>query len=58
MFFSTPSSPAAIIAANARYVFDDGSGQRTSARVPSTERPGDTIGTRMRADRLVRPQVR
>src|SRR4029078_12282034 len=55
---STPSRPAAIIAANARYVFDDGSGQRTSQRVPSIDLPGDTIGTRMSAERFVRPQVR
>ena len=56
--FSTPSRPAAIIAANARYVLDDGSGQRTSIRMPSAERPGETFGTRMSAERLVRPQVR
>ena len=35
MPFSTPSRPAASIAAKARYVFDDGSGQRTSTRVAS-----------------------
>ena len=58
MPFSTPSRPAAIIAAKARYVFDDGSGQRTSSRVPSIDLPGETIGTRMSAERLVRPQVR
>ena len=56
--FSTPSRPAAIIAAKARYVFEDGSGQRTSTRVPSMDLPGETIGTRMRAERFVRPQVR
>ena len=37
---STPSRPAAIITAKARYVFEDGSGQRTSARVPSMDLPG------------------
>ena len=58
MPFSTPSRPAAIIAAKARYVFDDGSGQRTSTRVPSMDLPGETIGTRMSAERFVRPQVR
>jgi hypothetical protein len=44
--------------ANARYVFEDGSGQRTSARVPSVDLPGDTFGTRISADRFVRPHVR
>ena len=50
-------SPAAIITAKARYVLEDGSGQRTSARVPSIDLPGEIIGTRMRAERFVRPQV-
>ena len=44
--------------AKARYVFDDGSGQRTSQRVASIERPGETFGTRISAERLIRPQVR
>ncbi len=44
--------------ANARYVFEDGSGQRTSTRVASIEMPGETLGTRISAERLVRPQVR
>ena len=58
MPFSTPSRPAAIITANARYVLDEGSGQRTSARVPSIDLPGETFGTRISAERFVRPQVR
>ncbi len=38
-------------------MFEAGSGHRTSMRVPSIDLPGDTIGTRMSADRFVRPQV-
>src|SRR3954470_1015770 len=48
--FSPPSSPASIIAANARYGLHDGSGVRNSIRFAFGD--GEYIGMRTAADRL------
>ena len=44
--------------AKARYGLEDGSGQRSSTRVASIGCPGETFGTRISAERLIRPHVR
>ena len=48
--FSMPSSPAIIIAANARYGLHDGSGERSSSRLALGEL--EYIGIRIDAERL------
>src|SRR5207248_3614067 len=52
---SIPASPAASIAANARYGLHAGSGERNSMRVADSL-PGLYIGTRTSAERLRRAQ--
>src|SRR6478672_5763722 len=52
----TPSSPAIIIAANARYGFADGSGGRNSTRFAFGD--AEYIGIRHAADRLRREYAR
>jgi hypothetical protein len=54
--FSTPSSPAISIAANARYGFADGSGGRNSTRLAFGL--AEYIGMRQAADRLRREYAR
>ena len=56
VFFSTPSSPAASMTANARYGFALGSGQRSSART-AFSRPFVMRGMRMSAERLRCPHA-
>src|SRR5438309_8829581 len=56
ILFSTPSRPAIIIAANARYGLHDGSGGRYSSRF--AEGLLEIIGMRMAAERLRREYAR